>query len=69
MRFWSPFWAPVDFEGVPKIAFLSIMLEKNEKKEVQERLQKKHEFSRNIENARSWRCKNIEKSVFFIGFS
>ena len=44
VRFWAPFWAPVDFEGGPKIAFLVIMLEKNKKKEVLERFQKKHEM-------------------------
>ena len=44
VRFWAPFWAPVDFGGGPKIAFLDIMLEKIEKKEVQERFQKKHEI-------------------------
>jgi hypothetical protein len=43
-RFWTPFWTPVDFEGGPKIAFSGIMLQKNEKKEVQERFQEKHEI-------------------------
>jgi len=32
---------PVDFGGGPKITFLAIMLEKNEKMEAQERFQKK----------------------------
>ena len=44
VRFWAPFWDPVDFEGGPKNAFLGILLEKNKKKEVQERCQKKHEI-------------------------
>ncbi len=42
--FGSHFGSPVDFEGGPKIAFLVIMLEKNEKKEVRERFRKKHEI-------------------------
>ena len=42
--FWAPFRAPVDFEGGRKIAVLGIMLQKNKEKEVQERLQKKHDF-------------------------
>ena len=42
--FGSHFGSPVDFEGGPKITFLVIMLEKNEKKEVRERFRKKHEI-------------------------
>ena len=42
--FGSHFGSPVDFEGGPKITFLVIMLEKNEKKEVRERFWKKHEM-------------------------
>ena len=44
LDFGNHFGRLVDSEGGPKIAFLVIMLEKNKKKEVQERLRKKHEI-------------------------
>ena len=44
VRFWAPFWTPVDFVGGPRITFLGIMFQKNEKKEVQERFPKNMKF-------------------------
>ena len=42
--FESHFGRQLDFEGGPKIAFLVIMLEKNEENEVRERFREKHEI-------------------------
>ena len=44
LYFWSHFGRQLDFEGGPKIAFLVIMLEKNEENEVRERFREKHEI-------------------------
>ena len=44
LDFWSHFGRQLDFEGGPKIAFLVIMLEKNEENEVRERFREKHEI-------------------------
>jgi len=47
--------------------FLSIMLEKNEKKEVQERCQKKHEISMDFgcENGRFREAKSLKNLCFY----
>ena len=58
-RFWVPFGPELDPEGVPKIVFLGIMLEKLWKQCVQKRYPKKHEIMIEnwSENERAWEVK------------
>ena len=58
-QFWVPFCPDLDHEGVPKIVFLTIMLEKLRKKGVQKRELKKHEILIEIrsQNERVWEVK------------
>ena len=58
-RFWVPFGPELDPEGVPKIVFLGIMLERLRKKGVQKRDPKKHEILIETwsQNERVWEVK------------
>ena len=58
VRFWAPFWTQLDPKGSPKIMFLGIMLENDEKMVSENEIRKTSKFDRKfVQNEKVWDVK------------